>query len=368
MDDLRTMINQINLTSPIQNNRFLISADQWTINRAELFNIVYPNGPLTTGVDIVQLNYDYVAAGIANIPECAQMSYYTINNPGGRGGGGTPQYQYLLYPHNPIGVLMVWLCGHTGWLNYRTDDEAFTIQRFLDEGWHVLVIPMPAFNYQTNPNPHQYILTGGAWANIGGTWNNIGGTLVDYYEHSYSGLLDGGPNPNRMFGDQFRRATNQAISEINSSALLLGGHSGGGSSGNIAAALDDRYQCWYACCPGTPYNISLVPTNSIDWESYLLNDIYTNPPTAYDEWGLLTVASAINGRRSAVVSAVTDEYFPLTPNNIPIWLADTEQIGALIETTGATWTYRLEYGGIAQHRMTTSRLDWIINDINTNVL
>jgi hypothetical protein len=358
----------MNLTSPLTRSRWLIGADQWAAKRAQLFSVVYPNGPLTTGVDAVQLNYDYVAAGIALINECAHMSLYTINTPGGRGGGGTPQYQYLLYPHNPKGILMVWLCGHTGWLNYREDDEAFTVQRFLDEGWHVLVIPMPAFNYQTNPNPHQYVLTGGTWTNVGGTWSNVGGTLLDYYEHSYASLLDGGPSPNRMFADQFQRATNQAISEVNPTSLLLAGHSGGASSGNICAALDNRYQCWYSCCMGLPYNIFKVPSNAIDWESYLLNDIYTNAPTPYDLWGMLMIGSAVPGRRGAVVTDEADEYFPLDVNDVQTWLTDTQQIGMLIETAVASWTYRLELGGVAQHRMTTARLDWMINDINTNVL
>lgn len=355
------------LTSPLANNRWLIDAAGWQSRRSQLLGIVYPNGLVQTGVDVVEQDYDYVAAGIPIIVECDRMSRYTNTLPGAR--GGTAQHQYLLYPHNPVGVCMVWLCGHTGWKNYRDLDEAFTIQKFLGEGWHVLVIPMPAFDYLTNPIPVQDILTGGAWTNVNGVWSNVGGAMHDYYEHDYALLeLDGGPSANRVFVDQFTRAANQMRTEVNPSHVLLAGHSGGASSGNFAAALDDRYECWYSCNPGTPYNISLIPSNPIDWESYLMNPIYTQAPTAYDIWGMLGIAAAVPGRRSAVVSTTGDEYFPLTGGNVQQWLNDTQPIGALIQSTGASWTYRLETGGVADHRMTDARLNWMIADIKANVL
>jgi hypothetical protein len=83
---------------------------------------------------------------------------------------------------------------------------------------------------------------------------------------------------------------------------------------------------------------------------------------------MLMIGSAVPGRRGAVVTDEADEYFPLAVNDIQTWLTDTQQIGAWIESAGASWTYRLELGGVAQHRMTPARLDWMINDINTNVL
>ena len=345
----------------------MASAAQWQAHRASLLAIVYPNGLVSTGVDLVELNFDYVAAGIAPIAECAHMSRYTNTLPGAR--AGTLQHQYLLYPHAPIGVAMVWCCGHTGWSNYRDADESFTVQAFLNQGWHVLVVPMPDFDYLTNPQPVQNILTGGAWTNVAGVWSNVGGALVDYYEHNYGALdSDGGPSANRMFTDQITRAANQMRTEVSPSTVILAGHSGGGGSGNIAAAVDDRYVAWYCCNPGEPYNISLVPSNPVDWESYVVNPIYTQAPTAYDIWGMLAVSGAVPGRRSAVVSTTGDEYFSLTPAQAQLWLTDTQSIGAFIATTGASWTYRLETGGLNDHRMTAARLTWMIGDINTHVL
>ena len=354
----------MNIYSPIQNNRWLTTANRWVTNRASLLNIVYPNGLVQSGVDLVEENFDYVSSGIALIAECDHMSRYTNTLPGGR--TGSSQHQYLLYPHNPIGVCMVWCCGHVGWQDYRDVTEAFTVQRFLDVGWHVLVVPMPDFDYVVPPEAVQNILTGGVWTNNNGSWSNVGGTLVNYYEHNYGGLEDGGPDANRMFTDQIARATNQAIAEINPQHLLLAGHSGGGSSGNFAAAVDNRYKCWYSCVPGRPYNMNPGPSNPIDWEAYLVNPIYTNTPTAYDIWGMLGIAAAVPGRRSAVVNTTGDEFHPI--DNIPLWLKDTQSIGDFIASTGASWTYRLEVGGTNDHSMNTPRLDWMINDIQTNVL
>lgn len=261
---------------------------------------------------------------------------------------------------------MVWCCGHAGWKAYRDSDEAFTVQAFLDQGWHVLVVPMPGFDYEINPTPVQNILTGGVWTNNDGNWSNVGGSLVNYFEHNYGGLQDGGPDANRMFTDQIARATNQMLSEVNPKHMILGGHSGGGSSGNFAAAVDDRYEGWYCCVPGRPYNLLLGPSNPIDWEAYLLNPIYAEAPTAYDIWGMLGVAAAVPNRRSAVVSTTGDEFHPIY--NVPLWLNDTQAIAAFIESTGATWTYRLEVGGTNDHSMNPARLEWMISDINSNIL
>lgn len=356
----------MNLSSPVWKNRWLVNGARWQVIRSQLLNIVYPNGLIQTGVDIIEPNFDYITAGIPLIAECSHITRYTNTSPGGRI-GGTAQHQYLLYPNNPTGYCMVWCCGHTGWKNYREDDEKFTIQRFLLEGWHVLVVPMPAFDYLTNPIPAQNILTGGVWTNNAGVWSNVGGALHDYYEHDYALLsLDGGPNANRVFVDQITRAANQARIEINPTKMFLAGHSGGGGSGNFAAALDSKYTCWYCCTPGRPYNLAPNPSNPIDWESYLLNDIYTIFPEAYDMWGMLGIAAAVPGRRSAVVSTTGDEYHPIL--DVPTWTQDTQSISEYIAPSGGSWTYRLESGGVNDHRMTTARLNWLIADIHTNVI
>ena len=96
---------------------------------------------------------------------------------------------------------LVFMCGHlpvTG--EYLATDGSSPIVVGLSKGWHVLVIPMPSFDWNQAASTQNIV---------------VGGVLTPLFEHNYPSLdTDGGPTSSRMFTDQVIRASNQVMAEI----------------------------------------------------------------------------------------------------------------------------------------------------------
>lgn len=341
-------------------NRWNLSPAQWASARTAFTNVIYPHGLPTSGVDVVQQNFNYAEAGIALPANCTHMTRYTVASPGQRPGGSV-QYTYLLYPTTPNNKLVVWMCGHEGWSGYAGNSENHTIQAILAAGYYVLVCDTLSFSYISNPVGED-IVVGGSWTYSAGAWSNIGGTPTHFTEHEVWPLAsDGGPDGILQFIHHVMLSANQAMVEVSPTKCILGGHSGGGICGNIVAALDGRYVSWYSNCPGLPLIQTIVtnPTaylgSPVDWESYLPTITYSSPPYSQDYWGTLRIASSWPGRHSDLVSSLNDEYW--FPVNVPLWYELSEAIVDYMREAGSTFTYYLDPIAFPGHVMNTARIN-----------
>ena len=332
--------------SPRFSDRWNITSAQWASARAGIASLVYPSGVVATGVDSSIPNFATYPLPLG----CSHMTQYAIANPGGRV-CTEPQYQYLCYPTaSAVGKTFVWLCGHLAPNQYIQTDGSSPIVQMLALGWHVLIIPIPTLDWTAVAPGPQHI--------------TINGILTSVFEHAYQPLdHDGGPNANRMFTDQAIRATTQAIADVSPSKLILAGHSGGGNTSAMVAALDSRFVAYYCFEGGLSYALGAGLGSVTDYEQAITaNTIYgASTPTAQDVWGMFRIGAAVKGRRNGIASAISDEYFPIT--NQPLWREQTECMSDMLRSAGATVTAFTE---ASMHTMTAARVSWMLADIAAN--
>ncbi len=330
-----------------------MSAAQWSAARTSLLNLLYPHGLPSTGADVSQANYNYAGAGIALPANCTHMTRYTISAPGQRP-GGDPQYTYLLYPTTSNGKLVVWMCGHDGWADYDRAAEGNVIGSLLGAGYYVLVCDTVAFSYAQNP-VGTHIVIGGSWTYSSGSWHNTGGTLTAIAEHAVSALdSDGGPLALLQFVHHVIVSANQAVSDVSPSKCILAGHSGGGIAGNLVSALDGRYVSYYSNVPGLVWPCVDTTYVNSDTESYVLSAAYTGGACAIDWWGMFRIGASWPGRHTDLVSALNDEYWPVT--RLPAWYEQQDAIVDYIRSVGSTFTYYLDPIAYPGHVMNAARV------------
>lgn len=317
----------------------------WAAKQAAMMAAVYPGGKPTSGVDVVEPGW----TGLSPLPpECASITRYTVTEPGGRN-GGTVAYCHLMAPSAiPNGKFVAHLAGHGATsLHYLLRDGSSVILRALAAGFHVLAVDLP--NYGWQPQPQVVVINGTTLTQTPSTWHAPNGMDPPYDS----------PSLVRLYTDHIIRSMNQVDADYAPSSWSAVGHSGGGDTLTLLAALESRFRVVHFC-QANGYVEQYPIGGSFNYESWGLNDIYAVVRGSYKD--VAVACSAFPGRTAVLHSADADEY---GGDQSPLWLSWIGEVQPWLRSIpGASISYRHWDSG---HNFQSPQAAWIVAHLVANL-
>jgi hypothetical protein len=264
-------------------------ADWLNRKRADLISYIYGT------VDFTAVYPSAIERNFAITPTATHattVDRYTLNDLGGRGGTA---YGWLIKPATiTTDMLAIAWAGHGCFWN--EDPIVGVVDYSLERGCPVLAVELP--------------LCGNNGISTIITINGVP-TLIEANGGMYHGFqpldADGGPNATRMFLDIGTVSLNQAILDIAPSFIFCAGHSGGGVSAELFAAIDTRIHASYSIFGSSwwPWPTYRWPSGPNDWDTCESNKVYQVAPNA-----VRNALGAFPGRRNMKIVGDLDSVFP----------------------------------------------------------
>lgn len=336
----------IGITSPTLAVRYN-TPSYWTAGRAAIMAAVYPDGALTSLVDVVEPEW----AGISLPSGCASITRYTVTEPGGRSGGSGAYVHRLNPTAAALEKCVIFCAGHvTAWnVEYCSSTDGNIIPALLAAGYHVLAVDLPNFGLQ----PLQAVV-------INGSLRTMGGKNLYHQPDQLAGPWSG-PSLVRLYTDHIIRAMNQITEDLGISIFGLLGHSGGASTAAMVACTDVRPSVVHFI-QSTGYVTTPASGVQYEYETWSGNDVQTAVHGNANEQKAF--AMAVPGRRTVQHFADADEF---SGDQHLLWQQWVEQLTTWIGNAAAGTNvagYRKTTGA---HNIDATQTAWIVAHLQAHL-